>query len=84
MLLDTEKGGFWKIESEAVFQKRKYLGRSSILRMQFDNFVLTDWMPYEDDALEGICRLISESSVEVSHRIRLRDNYGLCDVGVEK
>ncbi|MPR32489.1 glycoside hydrolase family 15 protein [Salmonirosea aquatica] len=83
-LLDTEKGGFWEIEARSVFQKRGYLGRSSILRTKFDTFTLTDWMPYQDDALEGVCRLISESHVPVTHRIRFRDNYGLGEVGIEK
>jgi len=83
LLLDVEQGGFWAVESEAAFQKRGYLGRSSVLRTEFATFTLTDWMPYGNDELEGICRLTSESPTAIEHHIKLRDRNGLDRVDVK-
>jgi GH15 family glucan-1,4-alpha-glucosidase len=85
LLVDDEKGGYWAVEAGADFASRRYLTDSSILRSEYsrgaERFTLTDWMPYaEDEARQGICRLTSPFTHDLTHRIRLRDNYGLEEV----
>ncbi len=72
-LLDGEKGGVWSLEINEKFRvKRKYIGNSNIIESRFKSgsgsFILTDWMPMQDD-FAGICRLFSPTSLKVTNRI---------------
>jgi GH15 family glucan-1,4-alpha-glucosidase len=88
LLLDTEKGGFWAVDTQADYQSRRYQGKSSVLCTEYQvgsaRFSLTDWMPYSHEALEGICRLSSPAPHPLTHRLKLRDEYGLEEVHLHR
>ncbi len=82
LLLDEEKGGYWALETGATFAGRKYLEESCVLETEYtldsEQFTLTDWMPYgTDESKQGICRLTSPAPQALTHRLRLRADYGL-------
>lgn len=87
LLLDDEQGGYWALDSPADYKGRTYLGKSSVLRTAYglgeEQFTVTDWMPYADQGLEGICRLTSPAPAILTHRLKLRDHYGLEEVTLE-
>jgi GH15 family glucan-1,4-alpha-glucosidase len=88
LLIDAKIGGYWSVKSTAEFKSRKYLDDSGVLRTEFgtgpEHFTLTDWMPFAEDSPAGIFRLTSPSSHPVVHSIRLKDNYGLGAVRLNK
>jgi GH15 family glucan-1,4-alpha-glucosidase len=81
LLLDAEQGGYWAVEAlDKQFVRRAYIGRSSVLVSEFTvagrPFTLTDWLPLQDD-FTGLCRTFSAASVDLTHTLRLRPEYGL-------
>ncbi|GAB3200973.1 GH15 family glucan-1,4-alpha-glucosidase [Pontibacter aydingkolensis] len=78
-LLDTEKGGMWRMELEGMeFEKRKYLEDSALLQTHFvgggGKLVLEDWMPL-DNSFYGICRKLSAAPLDYTMHLAYRPNY---------
>ncbi|WP_443947024.1 glycoside hydrolase family 15 protein [Pedobacter sp. AW1-32] len=80
-LIDTQKGGFWKVQADDKrFLGRQFEGRSSVLKTYFSveggGFTITDFMAMEKD-VRGICRMFSPAPSRIENIIRLRADYGL-------
>ncbi len=78
-LLDTEKGGIWKLEAEGLkFEKRTYLDESALLKTHLTgekgSLLLEDWMPL-NSRFYGICRELSQAPVPYKIQISPRPNY---------
>lgn len=92
-LLDSEKGGFWKIAPTETFSvKRSYIENTNVLQTEFQTdhgrLVLTDFMPLcpkENQNLEPeqeIVRIVhcSEGVVELDMQFCPRPGYGLASI----
>jgi GH15 family glucan-1,4-alpha-glucosidase len=78
-LLDTQKGGVWRMELEGMaFEKRTYLEDSALLQIHFSGeggkLVLEDWMPL-DGPFYGICRKLSAAPQDYTVHVAHRPNY---------
>lgn len=74
-LLDTERGGAWRLELPGAEPTgRRYIEDSSVLETQLKTpdgpLTLTDFMPYGDGAPRGICRLLSPAPSDVTFSFR--------------
>ncbi len=87
-LLDSRKGGVWKINIQGSSKiERHYIENSSVLETRFqtenDAFTITDWMPMHED-FSGICRLFSASSSSKENTISPAPGYGQETVNIRK
>ncbi|WP_266204745.1 glycoside hydrolase family 15 protein [Pontibacter kalidii] len=78
-LLDTSKGGIWRLELNGMqLEKRQYLEGSALLQTHFasdkGSLLLEDWMPLYA-SFYGMCRELSPSPVSYTMHMVPRPNY---------
>lgn len=76
-LIDPGKGGNWFFD----FQNKKYIDRSynersGVLRTEYRNLQVTDFMPL-DEHHRGICRIFSEAPEDIINTIFPKPYYGI-------
>jgi len=79
-LLDTERGGAWRLElTSAEPAGRRYIEDSAVSETQFKSpngpLTLTDFMPYGEGSPNGICRRLSPAPSDVTFALHPAPDY---------
>jgi GH15 family glucan-1,4-alpha-glucosidase len=79
-LLDTERGGAWRLELPGAEPAgRRYIEDSAVLETQFKSpngpLILTDFMPYGEGLPNGICRRLSPAPSDVTYALHPAPDY---------